>query len=61
MTYADRVSFFVFRIMFFQIRVFRKLGRIGLGRVINYAYYSSEREYMPLSAKLQDGGKQQFS
>ena len=31
----------VFRIMFFQIRVFRKLSRYGLVRVINYAYVIS--------------------
>ena len=35
------ILLFMFRIMFFQIRVFRKLSRYGLVRVINYAYVMS--------------------
>ena len=33
------ILLFMFRIMFFQIRVFRKLSRYGLVRVINYAHF----------------------
>ena len=34
------ILLFVFRIMFFQIRVFREIGRNSLVRVISYAHIS---------------------
>ena len=43
------ILLFVFRIMLFQIRIFRVIGRYGLVRVINYAYiFPAERKFMPL-------------
>ena len=39
--------------MFFQIRVFRELGRYGLARVINYAYFSRGKKiYATLATKM---------
>ena len=47
------VLLFVFRIMFFQIRVFRENGRYSLVLVINYAYFSRDAiERMRAKARL---------
>ena len=54
------ILLFMFRIMFFQIRVFRKLSHYGLVRVINHAHFFNrgQKIYVLTLEKLQDGRKQ---
>ena len=50
------IILFVFRIMFFQIRVFREIGRYSLVRVINYAYFSRGKKISATLAKMAEAG-----
>ena len=43
--------------MFFQIRVFREIGRYSLVRVINYAYFSRGKKIYATLAKMAEAGR----